>query len=177
LYLYDLKAERAVQFKQVCEKAFQQIETEVVTDINMLLGSSTLISIATTAAEPYISDIGSLAPGSTVLHISLRDLAPEVILSCDNVVDDADHVCRAQTSIHLAEQRVGTREFIRCALANVTSGAAPARSDASKTTVFSPFGLGVLDIAVSELAYNTAIRLNKGTLIKSFLPGPWTERI
>ena len=177
LYLYDLKAERAEQFKQVCKKAFEQIAAEVVTDINTLMGASTLISIATTATEPYISDVSSLAPGSTVLHISLRDLAPEVILSCDNVVDDADHVCRAQTSVHLAKQRTGTREFIRCSLADVTSGAAPARKDANITTVFSPFGLGVLDIAVSELAYTTAIRLNKGTLIESFLPGPWTERI
>jgi N-[(2S)-2-amino-2-carboxyethyl]-L-glutamate dehydrogenase len=177
LYLYDLKAERAHQFEQMCKKAFDEITTEVVTDINTLLGTSTLISMATTAGEPYISDISSLAPGSTILHISLRDLAPEVILACDNVVDDADHVCRAQTSVHLTEQRIGTRAFIRCSLADVTSGRAAARKDANTTTVFSPFGLGVLDIAVSKLAYTTAIKLNKGTMIESFLPGPWTERI
>ena len=140
LHLYDLKVERALQFKEVCKKAFEHIATEIVTDINTLLGASTLISIATTATEPYISDLSSLAPGSTVLHISLRDLAPEVILACDNVVDDADHVRRAQTSVHLAEQRAGTREFIRCSLADVTSGAAPARRDTSSITVFSPFG-------------------------------------
>lgn len=177
LYLYDLKAERAVQFKQSCKKAFDQITTEIVTDLNTLLGASTLISVATTAIDPYITDISALAPGSTILHISLRDLAPEVILSCDNVVDDIDHVCRAQTSVHLAEQRVGTREFIRCSLADVTSGAAPARRDAGCITVFSPFGLGLLDIAVSKLAYATAIRSNQGTLIKSFLPHPWMERV
>ena len=177
LYLYDLKVDRAVQFKAACKKAFAHISAEVVTDLNELLGASDLVSIATTAIQPYIRDFAALAPGSTVLHVSLRDLAPEVILSCDNVVDDVDHVCRAQTSVHLAEQLTGTREFIRCSLADVTSGRAPARKDADSITVFSPFGLGVLDIAVSNLAYASAIKLNQGTLIKSFLPGPWTERI
>lgn len=177
LYLYDLKAERSAQFKQVCEKSFNQISAEVITSLDTLLASSKLISIATTAIKPYITDISALSPGSTVLHISLRDLAPEVILACDNVVDDADHVCRAQTSIHLAEQLTGKRDFIRCSIADVTSGAAPARRDDKSVSVFSPFGLGVLDIAVSYLAYTTAIRSNRGTVIKSFLPGPWAERI
>lgn len=177
LYLYDLKEDRAVAFKQACRKAFDQIAAEVVTDLKQLLGASNLVSIATTAIQPYIDDLSALAPRSTVLHISLRDLMPEVILACDNVVDDADHVCRAQTSVHLAEQLTGTRGFIRCSLADVTSGAAPARKDADGITVFSPFGLGVLDIAVSNLAYASAIKLNRGTPIKSFLPDSWTERI
>jgi ornithine cyclodeaminase len=176
-YVYDLIAERAEQFKRACEKTFDQVEAKVIPDIGKLLESATLISIATTAIKPYIADVSALAPGSTVLHISLRDLAPEVILSSDNVVDDADHVCRAQTSVHLAEQMTGTREFIRCSIADVTSGAAPARIDAESIAVFSPFGLGVLDIAVSKYAYTRAVGENEGSIIKSFLPDPWTDRL
>jgi ornithine cyclodeaminase len=177
MYLYDLKAERSAQFKQICENTFGQVSAEVITSLDDLLASSNLISIATTAIKPYITDISAFSAGSTVLHISLRDLAPEVILACDNVVDDADHVCRAQTSIHLAEQLAGTRDFIRCSIADVTSGAAPARRDDKSVAVFSPFGLGILDIAVSNLAYTTAIRSNQGTVIKSFLPDSWVERV
>lgn len=176
LYLYDLKPERAEQFKQTCEETFKGVTAEIVADLQALFRTSSLISLATTASHPYISDLSGLAPGSTILHVSLRDLMPEIILSCDNIVDDVDHVCRAQTSIHLAEQLVGTREFIRCTIADVTSGAAPAKKDPKSITVFSPFGLGVLDLAVAELVYKRAVKEGKGILIESFLPTPWLQR-
>lgn len=176
LYVYDVRPERAVQFKQTCEETFANVSAEVVTDLQTLFQTSSLVSLATTALQPYISDLSGLAPGSTVLHVSLRDLVPEVILSCDNVVDDVDHVCRAQTSVHLAEQQVGSREFIRCTIGDVTKGTAPAKRDAEGITVFSPFGLGVLDIAVAEFVYNNAVKQGAGTVIESFLPTPWPQR-
>jgi len=176
LYLYDVRPERAVQFKQICEETFERITAEVVGDLQALFRTSSLVSIATTAIHPHISDLSGLAPGSTILHVSLRDLGPEIILSCDNVVDDVEHVSRAQTSIHLAEQLVGTREFIRCTIAGVTSGTAPPKRDAKSITIFSPFGLGVLDIAVAEFVYKRAVKEGKGTLIESFLPTSWPQR-
>jgi ornithine cyclodeaminase len=177
LYLYDVRPERAVQFKQAYEETFEKVTAEVVGDVQALLRTSSLISIATTATHPYISDLSGLAQGSTILHVSLRDLEPEIILSCDNVVDDVDHVCRAQTSIHLAEQLVDTREFIRCTIGAVTSATAPAKRDPKSITVFSPFGLGVLDIAVAEFVYKRAVQEGAGTLIESFLPTAWPQRI
>ena len=176
LFLYDLSAERADQFKAICEGTFFGVTAEVVKDVSTLLRASSLLSIATTAIEPYLTDFSGVAPGSTVLHISLRDLAPQIILDVDNVVDDIDHVCRAQTSVHLAEQLTGNRDFIRCTLADVTMGAAPARRDSDSVVVFSPFGLGVLDIALSKLVYDLAIETGKGSAIHSFLPEPWGQR-
>jgi N-[(2S)-2-amino-2-carboxyethyl]-L-glutamate dehydrogenase len=177
LCVYDLKPERAAQFKQACEKTFEKITAVVASDLHAVFRASSLVSIATTAVRPYISDLSGLAPGGTILHVSLRDLAPEIILSCDNVVDDVEHVSRAQTSIQLAEQLAGTREFIRCTIGAATSGDAPAKRDARKITVFSPFGLGVLDIAVAEFVYNEALKEGKGAMIDSFLPAAWPQRI
>jgi ornithine cyclodeaminase len=93
-----------------------------------------------------------------------------VILSCDNVVDDIDHVCRAQTSVHLAEQRVGNRGFIRCTLAEVIEGKSAPRRDPNGVVVFSPFGLGILDLAVGTLVRDFGNEQGIGILVDSFLP-------
>jgi ornithine cyclodeaminase len=175
-FAYDLDARRAHDFAARCQSLAEQVRVEVVPDVPALLRNATLLSIATTAAQPYINDLAGCAPGSTILHISLRDLAPEVILAADNIADDIDHVCRAQTSLHLTEQLVGHRNFIRCNLADILRGAAPARRDAESIAVFSPFGLGVLDLAVGKLVCDRALKQSRGSLISSFLPASWVDR-
>ncbi len=173
--VYDLSAERALHFARKCRNTFGEIEVEIVDSVESLLKQSTLLSFATTASQPHLTSLSSCAPCTTVLHVSLRDLSPEVILSCDNVVDDVDHVCRAQTSIHLAERLTGNRDFVRCTLADILRGAAPARRDAESVSVFSPFGLGILDLAVGKLARDLAGKEGRGSFINSFLPDSWVE--
>ncbi|WP_165984761.1 2,3-diaminopropionate biosynthesis protein SbnB [Streptomyces sp. YIM 98790] len=102
------------------------------------------VVFATTATTPYVH--APFKPGQLVLHISLRDLAPEVILQADNILDDVDHCLTAGTSPHLAEQRTGRRDFVTGTLAGVLDGSVRPAGD--RPVVFSPFGLGVLDIAV-----------------------------
>jgi len=119
LFVFDVKQERAERFKDGVAALGGKIEVTVEEELGAVLKSAPLISLATTAAKSHIYDLSACQPGSTILHISLRDLSPEVILACDNVVDDADHVCRAQTSLHLAEQLAGSRDFIRCTLADI----------------------------------------------------------
>ena len=88
------------------------------------------------------------------------------------MVDDVDHVCRAQTSIHLAEQLAGNRDFIRCTLADILAGArAGAPGATGGIAVFSPFGLGMLDLALAQLVRDGAAERGLGTVVGSFLPG------
>lgn len=175
LMLFDLDPTRATQFKINCESLSNGISVDVAPDPNSIFESTSLISLATTASTPHIADLSRCVPGCTLLHVSLRDLSAEVVLASDNVVDDIDHVCREQTSLHLAEQSVGHRNFIRCTLADVTLGNAPARRSDDGVTVFSPFGLGILDIAVGQYIYQLATSQQQGTLIPSFLPEPWSH--
>ena len=98
-----------------------------------VLSTCGLVIVGTTATVPHVLDLHAISPGGTVLHLSLRDFSPDVILACDNVVDDAEHVSREQTSIHLAEMTVGHRRFVRCTLGDVLQ---PGRSlDASMRLV------------------------------------------
>jgi ornithine cyclodeaminase len=110
-----------------------------------------------------------------VLHISLRDLSPEAILAADNVVDDLDHVVREGTSLHLAEQRVGHRGFVRATLAEVLTGAKTPRRSIAEPLVFSPFGLGILDLAVGQFAIERAHQAGLGRIIEGFTAPPWNE--
>jgi ornithine cyclodeaminase len=173
LDVYDLNPDRAAQFKARCEDNFRGLKVNVAGAAREVFAGTTLVSVATTALVPHILDLSACEPGSTILHVSLRDFSPEAVLAADNVVDDIDHVCRAETSVHLASMLAGSRDFIRCTLADVLLGRAPARRDGGGVTIFSPFGLGVLDLAVGKLVYDLAVEGRVGTVIPAFLPAPW----
>lgn len=173
--IFDLDASRANQFKDKCRSLTTSIPVDAAKDLDTVLRRSSLISVATTAIKPHILDLSVVAPNSTILNISLRDFGPEVLLGCDNVVDDIDHVCRAETSIHLAEKSVNNRNFIRCTLADIIRGEATARSGSHPITIFSPFGLGILDLAVAKLVRDLANERGHGAVISSFLSDSYTD--
>jgi ornithine cyclodeaminase len=175
--VHDLDPARAAQFKYKCVEAFDRVEVCVERDLGTVLRRCALVSFATTAAKPYVADLSSSPEVATILHVSLRDLSPEAILASDNIADDVDHVCRAGTSLHLAEQLVGHRRFVRCTLADILRGDAPARANARGRVIFSPFGLGVLDLAVGQHVRTLARTRGIGTSIGGFLPAPWAERL
>jgi 2,3-diaminopropionate biosynthesis protein SbnB len=175
LVLYDLDPARAEQFKDKCGTLARRLKIRIAADTGAVLRDCSLVSLATTAIRPHLTDLSECQPGSVILHVSLRDFAPEVILGCDNVVDDVDHVCREQTSVHLAEQLVGHRDFIRCTLADILRGRAAARRDDDSVIIFSPFGLGILDMAVSKLTLDLIRRTGAGTIVKDFLPVSWVD--
>jgi ornithine cyclodeaminase len=122
--------------------------------IEPLLRASDLIIFATTAGAPYVHDPALFAHNPIVLNISLRDLGTDVISSSYNVVDDIEHVLNADTSPHLTEQRVGHRAFIHATIPQLLAG--ERRLGTDRPVVVSPFGLGVLDLAVGQWVYETA---------------------
>ncbi len=106
-------------------------------------------------AVTVVPDTGQLVHNPLVLHISLRDLAPEILLRSQNVVDDVDHVMKANTSPHLAEQQTGNRSFVTGTLADIMLGRRSV--DRSRPIIFSPFGMGILDVAVGKWVYDQAV--------------------
>jgi len=131
-----------------------------------VIRSSDLVVFATVAARPHISDLAWFDHNPVVLHVSLRDLAPEILLASTNIVDDVEHCLKADTSPHLAEQLTGNRDFVHGTLDDVIAGRVTLPTD--KPVVFSPFGLGVLDLAVGKFVYDQLDRAGELHVIDDF---------
>ncbi|WP_226351118.1 2,3-diaminopropionate biosynthesis protein SbnB [Pseudonocardia sp. ICBG601] len=130
------------------------------------MSDADLIVFVTTAGEPWVFDPDTFAAGQTVLNISLRDLSPDIVAGARNIVDDVDHCLTADTSPHLAEQRLGHRDFVDGTLAQLLTG--ERKLDNDRPLIFSPFGLGVLDLAVGRHVHRVASELGLTVEIPDF---------
>ena len=114
-----------------------------------------LVLIATTATTPWLDDPALTRPGVTVLHLSLRDNTGATMAACDHVVDDPTHAAREGTSLERAIREEGLPpEFVR-PIGALISGVAPPR-DPARSVIYSPFGLGSLDVALGQFVLEEA---------------------
>ena len=132
-------------------------------DLEIALEADTVV-FTTTAGTPYVHT--PFKPGQLALNLSLRDLAPEVILAASNVFDDVEHCMKANTSPHLAEQATGGREFVTGTLAGVLNGEVTVPDN--QPVVFSPFGLGILDLALGAFVHQQARAAGKALAVPDF---------
>jgi 2,3-diaminopropionate biosynthesis protein SbnB len=170
LLLYDAAPERARAFRERALAHGLARQVDIASDASEALAGARVISIATTAAKPHLDDLSMCQPGATICHISLRDITPEAIAACDNTTDDIAHVCRENTSLQLAEQLTGGRSCIRGTIGSILSGRIAPRRSEDSISVFSPFGLGILDVAVAHWAVKEAAAQSVGMSVGSFLP-------
>lgn len=130
------------------------------------IADADVVVLATTAASPHLIEPGTFRPGQVVLNISLRDIGPEIIGSACNVLDDVDHCLTAGTSPHLAEQLYGHRGFVAGTLGQVMRR--DLKLDDDRPRIFSPFGLGVLDLAVGLHVHRAVVAAGAGLAIDDF---------
>jgi ornithine cyclodeaminase len=148
--VFDTDETRAKRFSGMIAQRFRQLRTRVLSSVRDAFDQSEVISIATSAVTPSLPLDLTISPSTTVLHISLRDFHASKIMDFDNVVDDRDHVLRENTSLHRAVQE-GAKDPIRTTIGEVLCGKAAPRRGNGRPVVFSPFGLGFLDLAVARL--------------------------
>jgi N-[(2S)-2-amino-2-carboxyethyl]-L-glutamate dehydrogenase len=164
--VHDLSAASAAGFRGHLERAGAGDRVTLYDDPEWLIRSSDMVVFATVAGEPHVSEVSWFEGNPLVLHVSLRDLAPEIVLASANVVDDVDHCLTAGTSPHLAERLAGNRDFVDGTLDDVMAGRAALPAD--RPVVFSPFGLGVLDLAVGKFVYDEVVRSGELAVVDGF---------
>lgn len=153
--VHDLSADSAAGFRGYLEQSGTASRITMHGSAEQLIRSSDLVVFATVAGQPHVGDLAWFEHNPLVLHVSLRDLAPEIVLASTNIVDDVDHCLKAETSPHLAEQLTGNRDFLHGTLDDVMAGRVTVPAD--RPLVFSPFGLGVLDLAVGKYVYDEVV--------------------
>ncbi|MEU6665326.1 2,3-diaminopropionate biosynthesis protein SbnB [Streptomyces sp. NPDC046727] len=164
--VHDLSADSVAGFRGCLREAGATGRVTVHDSAEDLIRSSDLVVFATVAGRPHVEAPGWFEHNPLVLHVSLRDLAPEVLLASANFVDDVEHCLKADTSPHLVEQRTGNRDFVNGTLNDVMLGRAAPPHD--QPVIFSPFGLGVLDLAVGKYVYDQVARAGELRLIDDF---------
>ncbi|MFF9785259.1 ornithine cyclodeaminase [Streptomyces sp. SceaMP-e96] len=164
--VHDLAEEHATQFTDYLAQSGEPGRVTAHTSPEALIRSSDLVVFATVAGAPHVTDPGWFSHNPLVLHVSLRDLSPDVVLAATNIVDDVDHCLKANTSLHLAEQQVENRDFVHGTLYNVLSD--QFQPPAHRPVIFSPFGLGVLDLAVGKHVYDSVMASGDLRVIDDF---------
>jgi ornithine cyclodeaminase len=164
--VFDLSPDSAEGFRGYLDQSGTAGTITVHESAERLIRSSDLVVFATIAGQPHVHDPAWFDHHPLVLHVSLRDLAPEILLGAVNVVDDVEHCLKAQTSPHLAEQLTGNRDFLDGTLPDVMAGRVALPPD--RTVIFSPFGLGVLDLAVGKYVYDEVVRSGELQEVEGF---------
>ncbi len=164
--VHDVSADSAAGFRGYLEQSGTASRITVYDTAEQLIRSSDLVVFATVAGQPHVSDLSWFEHNPLVLHVSLRDLAPEIVLASANIVDDIGHCLKASTSPHLAEQLTGNRDFVHGTLDDVMAGRVTV--PAGRPLVFSPFGLGVLDLAVGKYVYDEVARSGELRVVDDF---------
>jgi N-[(2S)-2-amino-2-carboxyethyl]-L-glutamate dehydrogenase len=163
---FDILADRATDF---CAGLDLEDDAKVVSSIAEVANASDLLVFATTASRPHFLDADIIQPRHTILHLSLRDLGSEILRRTQNIVDDREHAVREGTSLGLAVDERGDDELISGTLAQILNG--DLTMDTSRPRAFSPFGLGVLDLAVADYVHGSAVRDGKGLQVRDFFAG------
>ena len=155
--LYDVDHKEAEHFSKWLYDR-HGLRADIYDSVEGAISDTSLVLFATTALTPYLGDEKLFAHCPTVLHLSLRDICPNVILTAQNIVDDVHQCLKANTSLHLAEMASGNRDFVTGTLVEALDKQITLAHD--RPRIFSPFGLGVLDIAVGTLVCDAAIASN-----------------
>lgn len=163
--LYDVDRTEAERFRQWLSD-HHNLDADIQESCNQAIADSTLILFTTTTLEPYLADEKLFAHLPTVLHLSLRDICVNLILASQNIVDDVDHCLKAGTSLHLTEMATGNRSFVAGTLMDVMEKRV--KLDLQKPRIFSPFGLGVLDLAVGSFVLEAARKSGDAIALPDF---------
>src|SRR5271169_808435 len=163
--LYDVDYKETEHFSKWLRDR-HNLQANIQDRLEGAISDSSLILFTTTTLDPYLSDEKLFEHCPTILHLSLRDICVNVVLASQNIVDDVNHCLKARTSLHLTEITTGNRDFVSGTLVDVLEKRL--KPDYARPRIFSPFGLGVLDLAVGNFVLEVAVSSGAAVALPDF---------
>ncbi len=151
----------------------REVRASVARNAQGAIRGSSLVVPVTTTVEGYIHP-SWLSPGALLVHVSLDDALPEVVLEADRVfVDDLELVRRDERRLFgrmiradllgsPGEEPPERGRAIDGTLGQVLTGAAPGRLKDEDVIVLNPFGMAITDVALATAVAEVAIGKGMG---------------
>lgn len=169
VHAYDLDRAAAERFAQEIRDELA-CTVVVVRDLATATESADIVVTCTTAREPILS-ARDVRPGAFIAAVGAdsadkREL-DSVLLSANKLVVDSLEQCAGFGELHQAiRDGLMSREDVHATLADVVAGRRAGREGNSEITVFDSTGTGLEDVAAAAVAYERAIALGIGSVIR-----------
>ncbi|GCE49821.1 ornithine cyclodeaminase [Thermosporothrix hazakensis] len=178
LLVYDLVPGQVEQVRQALQSELLRrgVTLEEAKSAEAAIRPAQLVIPATTVTEGYIQ-YAWLQPGTIVVHVSLDDVLPEVVLRADGVIVDDWELVRTDTRRLLGRmyrngQLVGPDEAlpakgeecrrVDAQLGELVCGKRGGRKTKDDILLVNPFGLAIEDVALASYVYRKAGQLGLG---------------
>ena len=175
LYLFDQYPQhsRELLTRLKALLSAQHITPALTQTAEEAIRSAELIVTATTTTQGYIP-FAWLQPGSVLVHVSLDDVLPEVVLRAQNVIVDDWNLVKSDDRrllgrMYRAGLVVGPNDSapppvrrIDAELGAILTGERPGRQKESDIILVNPFGLAIEDIALARHIYDYALSHSLG---------------
>jgi ornithine cyclodeaminase len=180
--LFDLREERALALQgEFAERLAERgIWLRVAASAQEAIRDADLIVTVTTTTTGYIAH-DWLRPGALLVHVSLDDVLPEVVLEAGKVIVDDWKLIRDDDRRLLgrmyrqglilgphqwAGAGNGTAKRVHAELGEILVGREPGRASSREIILVNPFGLSIEDLAVAKRVYERAHSLGLGVWLE-----------
>lgn len=164
LYVYDIKTENAMRFKENIQAKYPEVNIIVTEDVEDASRKSDIIDCVTLASEPFIKGEW-LKKGCLVMNMADYEVDNECVKRADKlVVDFWENIKHRMISTVALMWRDGLvkDEDIHAELGEILCGEKSPRESEDEIIYFNAVGAGILDIAVAARCYKNAKKEGKG---------------
>ena len=152
-HVYDISPEASARYAEEMQPAVA-VKLVPVSRPKDAVRAADIVVTATTANEAIVLNEW-LKPGVVCVSLgSSQEFDDESIIGADKVIVDNWEQCKDRGELaRLVSQGRFRREMIHAEMGEVVAGLKPGRSSLSEKIMVVPIGIGTLDIAVAQLAY------------------------